>query len=85
MKQFLQLFKCLFSQKKRKIKDCEKNISLNKNFSCQEKITRNLLTTTNKLRSYTAQNMKFSIKDFFGKCGFGFVNCGFGHIHWGNP
>ena len=29
---------------------------------------------------YTAQKMKFSIKDFFSK-----VSCGFSHIYWRNP
>ena len=28
----------------------------------------------------TAQKMKFSIKDFFSKCGQSTVSCGFGHI-----
>ena len=48
--------------------------------------------------SFTAQKIKFSIKDFFSKCdqvfhrGFLKVNvtksagnCRFGHIYWGNP
>ena len=34
----------------------------------------------------TAQKMKFSIKDFFGKCCQirSSVPCGFGHIYWAN-
>ena len=43
---------------------------------------------------YTAQKMKFSITDFFGKCDVATStvdvakstgNCGFGHIYWKNP
>ena len=34
---------------------------------------------------YTAQTMKFSIKDFFSKCDNSAVSCRFGHIYWRNP
>ena len=34
---------------------------------------------------YTAQKMKFSIKDFFIKYDQIRRNCGFGHIYWRNP
>ena len=32
----------------------------------------------------TAQKMKFSIKDFFSKCG-STDSCGFSQIYWRNP
>ena len=35
--------------------------------------------------TYTAQNMKFSIKDFFSKCDHIRRNMRFGHIYWKNP
>ena len=35
--------------------------------------------------TYTAQKMKFSIKDFFSKyVNKSAVSCGFGHIYWRN-
>ena len=34
---------------------------------------------------YTAQKMKFSIKDFFSNMTKSVENCGFVHIYWRNP
>ena len=37
------------------------------------------------LKTGAAQQIKFSIKDFFSKCDQSARNCGFGHINWRDP
>ena len=37
------------------------------------------------IKAYVAQKIKFSIKDFFCKCGQSAVSCGYGHIYWRYP
>ena len=57
----------------------------NKRYEKFHKITGEQLSRSlflKKLQTYTAQKMKFSIKDFYSKCDQIHSSFGFGHIFW---
>ena len=61
------------------------NFMSNKRYEKFHKITGEQLSRSlflKKLQTYTAQKMKFSIKDFYSKCDQIHSSCGFGHIFW---
>ena len=58
--------------------NCYSNLDLKLRF--QLVMTIQIRNFVSRIEAYTAQKMKFSIKDFLSK-----GNCGFGHIYWRNP